>query len=70
MLDEATLFKDDQGKPIEIVGYWTDITKEKEAEEKLRKSEEEYRSLFENVPIGLYLVHQIINLSNSQGQII
>ncbi|MFW9903828.1 MAG: PAS domain S-box protein [Candidatus Thorarchaeota archaeon] len=54
MMDEATLIRDKQGNPIEIVGYWTDITKQKEAEEKLRKSEEEYRSLFENIPIGLY----------------
>ncbi|MFX1505966.1 MAG: PAS domain S-box protein [Promethearchaeota archaeon] len=54
MMDEASLIRDKQGNPIEIVGYWTDITKQKEAEEKLRKSEEEYRSLFENIPIGLY----------------
>ncbi|UCG01441.1 MAG: PAS domain S-box protein [Candidatus Heimdallarchaeota archaeon] len=54
MMDEATLIRDNQGNPIEIVGYWTDITKQKEAEERLRKSEEDYRSLFENIPIGLY----------------
>ncbi|MHA2247740.1 MAG: sensor histidine kinase [Candidatus Hodarchaeales archaeon] len=54
MLDEATLIRDEQGNPTEIVGYWTDITKQKEAEEKLSKSEEQYRSLFENIPIGLY----------------
>ena len=54
MMDEATLIRDNQGNPMEIVGYWTDITKQKEAEEKLRKSEEEYRALFENIPIGLY----------------
>ncbi|MHA2202400.1 MAG: PAS domain S-box protein [Candidatus Hodarchaeales archaeon] len=54
MMDEASLIRDKQGNPIEIVGYWTDITKQKEAEEKLRTSEEKYRSLFENIPIGLY----------------
>ncbi len=54
MMDEASLIRDKQGNPIEIVGYWTDITKQKEVEEKLRTSEEKYRSLFENIPIGLY----------------
>ncbi|MFX1283645.1 MAG: PAS domain S-box protein [Promethearchaeota archaeon] len=54
MMDEASLIRDTQGKSIEIVGYWTDITKQKEAEDKLRKSEEKYRTLFENIPIGLY----------------
>ena len=50
MLDEAILFRDDQGNPIEIVGYWTDITKQKEAEERLKQSEEQFRSLVTNIP--------------------
>ncbi|MHA1968869.1 MAG: sensor histidine kinase [Candidatus Hodarchaeales archaeon] len=54
MMDEASLVRDQQGNIIEIVGYWTDITKQKEAEDKFRASEEKYRSLFENIPIGLY----------------
>lgn len=54
MFEEANLIYDDYGKPLEVVGFWTDITKQKEAEERLKQSEEQYRTLFENIPIGLY----------------
>ncbi|MFX0212233.1 MAG: PAS domain S-box protein, partial [Candidatus Hodarchaeota archaeon] len=54
MLEEANLIHDDNGNPLEIIGFWTDITERKKVEEKLRKSEEQHRTLFENTPIGLY----------------
>ncbi len=34
--DEMKLVRDEAGKPLEIVGYWTDITEHKGAEERLR----------------------------------
>ncbi len=37
-----------------VLGNWYDITKMKALEEKLRKSEEEYRNLVENALIGVY----------------
>ena len=37
-----------------ILGNWYDITNQKELEEKLRRSEEEYRNLVENALIGVY----------------
>jgi PAS domain S-box-containing protein len=52
MLDEANLIKDEKGNPLEIVGFWTDITDYKKTEEALRESEEKFRSIFENSPIG------------------
>ncbi|MFW9906633.1 MAG: PAS domain-containing protein, partial [Candidatus Thorarchaeota archaeon] len=54
VLEEAQLIKDDQGEPIEIIGYWTDITTYKQTKNLLRESEVLYRSLFNNIPIGLY----------------
>ncbi len=46
--DEMELIKDKDGKPIEIVGYWIDISDRMQTEEKLRKSEERYRTFLEN----------------------
>ncbi|MEW6326140.1 MAG: PAS domain-containing protein [Thermodesulfobacteriota bacterium] len=40
MHDELRLICDPEGRPVEIVGYWIDITRRKQAEEELRKSEE------------------------------
>ncbi|MFX0122715.1 MAG: PAS domain S-box protein [Candidatus Hodarchaeota archaeon] len=53
MLDEAILIRDEEGNPIETVGYWTDITKRKRAEEALKESEEKFRLFFESAPISI-----------------
>ncbi|MHA2244697.1 MAG: PAS domain S-box protein [Candidatus Hodarchaeales archaeon] len=53
-LEESRLIRDKYGKPIEVIGYWTDITEHKEAEEDLRRSEIRYRKLFEESPVSLW----------------
>jgi PAS domain S-box-containing protein len=53
----AYLRKDNLGNPI---GYWVvvrDITRRKAAEELIRKSEERYRSLFENLADGIVITN-------------
>jgi PAS domain S-box-containing protein len=42
------------GAPNKVYGSFQDITARKMDEAKLRAAEEEYRTLFENTPIGLY----------------
>ncbi|MBF0529016.1 MAG: PAS domain S-box protein [Deltaproteobacteria bacterium] len=52
----ATEFLDENGKIIGYLGTNTDITARKLAAEEVRKSREEYRTLMENVPIGVMSV--------------
>jgi PAS domain S-box-containing protein len=45
--DQCKLVRDDTGKPLEIVGYWADITKRKQLEEELRTALEKEKELNE-----------------------
>ncbi len=49
----GNVFRDDKGNAIRMIGVNYDITETKETEIRLKKSEEEYRSLFENSIMGV-----------------
>jgi two-component system cell cycle sensor histidine kinase/response regulator CckA len=48
--DEQRLLLGPAGKPVEVVGTWSDVTPRKEAELRLSESEEQYRLLFDSNP--------------------
>ena len=56
MRDELRLLFGENGKTVEVVGSWTDISEMKQAEEALRKSEQQFRDLIENSPVGISIV--------------
>jgi PAS domain S-box-containing protein len=59
----AELVRNDAGIPKKVVGVIQDITTRKKAEEKLRKSEEKFRILFESSKDAIYM-------STLQGNIV
>ncbi|MGC8660145.1 MAG: PAS domain S-box protein [Desulfomonilaceae bacterium] len=47
-------YRDNDGQVVGIMGICSDITDRKLTEEELRKSEEKYRTVFINAPIGIF----------------
>lgn len=56
MRDELRLLFGENGKSVEVVGSWTNISDMKQAEEALRKSEQQFRDLIENSPVGICII--------------
>ena len=54
--------RDAQGRPLEAMGTHIDIDRIKQAEENLQKSEFSFRTLVENMPLGLMLVDKSGNI--------
>src|SRR4030066_862506 len=52
----VSLIKDSKGKPIGFRGLSRHITERKQADEKLRQSEEKYRTILKNIEDGYYEV--------------
>jgi len=50
----ATPMRDDNGQIKGIIGFFTDITERRNAEDALKRTEEKYRSIFENAVEGIY----------------
>ncbi|TYP92153.1 PAS domain S-box-containing protein [Fodinibius salinus] len=55
MIDRAIIIRDDDGEAIRMVGTMNDITDKKEAQKKLRESEEKYRHIFKDNPEPMWI---------------
>jgi len=58
MHDQLKLIRDSEGNPIEIVGFWMDITDRKKMEEALRESEDKYRTIFETTGTATAIIDE------------
>jgi PAS domain S-box-containing protein len=62
----------ESGKAVEVCGTFQDITERKRAEEALQESEERYRMIFDNAPLGIMHFDSsgtIINFNDKFAQI-
>jgi PAS domain S-box-containing protein len=62
-LMQNSLFRDQEGNPIGMIGTLSDITELKQTEEALRKSEQRFRAIFDQT-------YQFIGLMDSEGTLL
>ncbi|WP_413160191.1 PAS domain S-box protein [Capilliphycus salinus ALCB114379] len=56
MRDEVKLIRDEAGNPVELIGYWIEISERKEIEAALCESEQRFRVIFEQAEVGIIAV--------------
>jgi len=54
ILSRAEAIFSDSGQAVRVVGTHTDITERMQAEKQLRKSEEQFRNLYDEAPLGYF----------------
>ncbi len=57
-------FRDDSGEPIGLYGFISDISERVKAEEVVRESEQRYRELYDEAPIGYYQIDRDGRIKN------
>ena len=64
--DEMKVVRDGDRNPLEIIGFWVDITERKEAEEELGKARQDWEDIFQAIghPAMLLSPNQMIIVAN------
>ena len=73
LLAKGQVFLDEEGRPVRMAGATVDITERKRMDEALRESEERFRRVFEEGPIGLTLVdrnHRLLKVNRALCQMV
>lgn len=73
LLAKGQVFRDEEGLPVRMAGATVDITERKRMDEALRESEERFRRVFEEGPIGLTLVdrnHRLLKVNRALCQMV
>jgi PAS domain S-box-containing protein len=73
LLDDSELLRDEQGRALENVGIWTDISELRNTELTLRESEQRYADAFAGSVLGMTLVgldHRFIKVNRAFCQIV
>ncbi len=60
--DEMRCICDSKGKPVEIVGYWTNVSRRKQMEEDIRQRMERIRDFMESATEGFVLMDSKFNV--------
>ena len=63
--DRAFPVRDESGKLIRVAGVAKDITERKEAEDRLRRSEEKFKALFGIAPVGISVLDRQHNIADA-----
>ncbi|UCG29874.1 MAG: PAS domain S-box protein [candidate division WOR-3 bacterium] len=62
MHDEMRLIRDSHGQPLEIVGYWVDITKRKQMEKEIEERAERIQGFMESASEGFAMLDSDFNV--------